>query len=133
MLETDFYRCACPLCAVDEESQASHGRWIEMMSIFNERQARLYAAEKALALGHGGITLVAQVVGLSERTIRRGIRELQGGSLGGMPESARRPGGGRKCIQEVDPSVLPELELLMGDTTAGDPMRLLVVVHGVGN
>jgi len=125
MLEKDFLGCTCSLCAVNDESQATHARWIEMMSIFDERQARLYAAEKALALGHGGITLVAQVVGLSERTIRRGIRELQGGSLSRMPQWARRPGGGRKCAEQVDPSLLSELELLMGETTAGDPMRLL--------
>jgi transposase len=125
MLGTDFRHSACPRCAVDEELQATHGRWIEMMSIFNERQARLYAAEKALALGHGGITSVAQVLGLSERTIRRGIRELQAGSLGEMPGRARRTGGGRKPAEEVDTFLVGDLELLMGETTAGDPMRLL--------
>lgn len=125
MLRTDFHHCTCALCTVDEESRATHGQWIEMMSIFNERQTRLYAAEKAMALGHGGITLVAQVTGLSERTIRRGIQELQAGSLGEMRERARRPGGGRKPSDEVDPSLVSDLESLMGENTAGDPMRLL--------
>ena len=95
------------------------------MSLFNERQARLYAAEKAMALGHGGITLVSQVLGLSERTVRRGIKELKAGNLGEMSERARRPGGGRKLSEEVDPCLVNDLELLMGETTAGDPMRLL--------
>ena len=94
-------------------------------AIFNERQTRLYAAEKALTMGHGGITRMAEILGLSERTIRRGIEELQAGSLHAMVERARRPGGGRKLSEEVDPSVVGELELLMGETTAGDPMRLL--------
>ena len=125
MLGTDFHRCACALCIVDEELRATHGRWIEMMSILNERQTRLYAAEKAMALGHGGITLVAQVSGLSERTIRRGIGELQAGSLGELQERARRSGGGRKPSEEVDPSLVGDLEWLMGETTSGDPMRLL--------
>ena len=125
MLGTDSYRCFCPLCAVGDGWQATHSRWIEMMSIFSERQARLYAAEKAMALGHGGITQVAQVVRLSERTIRRGMRELAAGDLGQFPERSRRLGGGRKPSEAVDPSLVSDLELLMGETTAGDPMRLL--------
>ena len=125
MVRTDFPRCACPVCVVDEGLRATHGRWIEMMSIFSERQTRLYAAEKAMALGHGGITLVAQVLGLSERTIRRGIQELRAGHLGEMTERARHPGAGRKPSEEVDPSLVDDLELLMGESTAGDPMRLL--------
>jgi hypothetical protein len=125
MLRTDLRGCTCPLCVVDEELRTTHGQWIEMMSIFNERQTRLYAAEKAMAMGHGGIALMTQVSGLSERTIRRGIRELQAGSLGEMPERARRPGGGRKPTEQIDPSLVDDLELLMGETTAGDPMRLL--------
>ncbi len=125
MLGTDLQGCMCPHCTTDEELRATHGRWIEMMSIFNERQTRLYAAEKAMAMGHGGITTMAQVSGLSERTIRRGIAELEAGNLGEMTEWARCAGGGRKLSEEVDPSLVSELELLMGETTAGDPMRLL--------
>ena len=87
MLGTDLQSCTCPLCVVDEELRATHGRWIEMMSIFNERQTRLYAAEKALAMGHGGIALMTEVSGLSERTIRRGIRELQAGEAVNLSKS----------------------------------------------
>ena len=74
MSRTGLQGCICPQCVVDDDVRATHGRWIELMSLFNERQARLYAAEKAMALGHGGITLVSEVLGLSERTIRRGSR-----------------------------------------------------------
>ncbi len=125
MSRTGLQGCICPQCVVDDDVRATHGRWIELMSLFNERQAWLYAAEKAMALGHGGITLVSEVLGLSERTIRRGIEELEAGDLGEMPERARRPGAGRKASEEVDPSLVDDLELLMGETTAGDPMRLL--------
>ena len=125
MLGTDFHGCTCRLCVHDEGLRVTHGRWIDMMSILSERQTRLYAAEKATAMGYGGITIMAQVSGLSERTIRRGIEELEVGSLCEMPERARRPGGGRKQSEEVDPSLVDDLELLMGETTAGDPMRLL--------
>lgn len=125
MLGTEFHACACDLCGLDEGVRATHGRWIEMMSILNERQTRLYAAEKAMAMGHGGITLMAGISGLSERTIRRGIQELRAGGLSQLPERARRPSGGRKPSEQVDPSLVSDLEMLMGETTAGDPMRLL--------
>jgi len=125
MVGMDFQGCACRLCVHDEGVRVTHCRWIEMMSILNERQTRLYAAEKAMAMGHGGITIMAQVSGLSERTIRRGVEELEAGNLDEMAERSRRPGGGRKRAEHVDPSLVEDLELLMGETTAGDPMRLL--------
>ena len=43
----------------------------------SERDRRLYAATEALKLGHGGVTYLAEVLGCSGRTIRRGIRELE--------------------------------------------------------
>ena len=64
MLRAALRDCACPRCVVDEAFRVTHGRWIEMMSIFNERQTRLYAAEKALTMGHGGITRMAEIFGI---------------------------------------------------------------------
>jgi len=125
MSGTDFQGCTCGRCGHDEALRVTHGRWIEMMSILSERQTRLYAAEKAMAMGHGGITIMAQVSGLSERTIRRGIEELEAGNLCEMAERSRRRGAGRKRAEQVDPPLVNDLELLMGETTAGDPMRLL--------
>jgi hypothetical protein len=34
----------------------------------------------------------------------------------------RRPGGGRKLIEEKDPAIVPALERLLADEMAGDPM-----------
>src|SRR5215831_8331383 len=34
----------------------------------------------------------------------------------------RRPGGGRKLIEEIDPAIIPALEKLLADEIAGDPM-----------
>lgn len=41
-----------------------------------ERDRRHYAAIEALKLGHGGIGYIADLLGCSERTIRRGTGEL---------------------------------------------------------
>jgi hypothetical protein len=49
MVGMDFQGCACRVCVHDERLRVTHGRWIEMMSILNERQTRLYAAEKAMS------------------------------------------------------------------------------------
>jgi hypothetical protein len=42
----------------------------------NERLTRIWAATEAIALGRGGITEVSKATGLSPKTIRVGIREL---------------------------------------------------------
>ena len=57
--------------------------------------SRLWAATEALALGHGGIALVARATGMARSTISRGIQELESGEALN-PDRARRPGGGRK-------------------------------------
>jgi hypothetical protein len=57
-----------------------------------EGDRRRYAATEALKLGHGGICYLAALLGCSERTIRRGLQELD--SLPQAPTGrSRRPGG----------------------------------------
>lgn len=98
-----------------------------LRSEFNERSRRLWAATEASELGHGGIMAVARATGLSERTIRRGYRELhpripaRGLSSGHM----RRPGSGRKPLEVHAPEVVAALEALVDPTTRGDPMSPL--------
>ena len=43
----------------------------------NERQRRLYAANEALKLGHGGVTYVTQLFGCHRKTIQRGMIDLR--------------------------------------------------------
>jgi transcriptional antiterminator len=43
----------------------------------SEHDRRAYAAVEALKLGHGGIGYIADLLGCSERTVRRGLAELQ--------------------------------------------------------
>lgn len=62
----------------------------------SEKDQRRFAALEAQRLGHGGITLIADMLGCSTKTISRGIGELD--SLDNDPASGRirRPGAGRK-------------------------------------
>ena len=116
--------CTCGLCSRDVQLRDTHVRWLGMLSIPNERQVRLYVAERALEIGWGGITLLARISGLSERTIQRGIQELRTGEL--TPgDFARREGGGRKWREDDDTTIIAALESLLDESTAGDPMRVL--------
>lgn len=70
----------------------------------NERQRRLLVAAEARGLGHGGIRIVAQAVGVSETTVRKGIAELDTEPL---PNGrVRRPGGGRKTVADKNPDLV---------------------------
>ncbi|MGZ3625029.1 MAG: ISAzo13 family transposase, partial [Ktedonobacteraceae bacterium] len=51
-----------------------------MKGWFNERQWRLYVATEAKRIGVGGISQVAREAGVTRKTIRKGIRELEAGA-----------------------------------------------------
>ena len=88
----------------------------------NEASIRLWAANEAIPLGHGGITMVAKATGLSRTTIHTGIRELN--DTAAVPVAAgriRREGGGRKKLVEKDPGLREALNQLVDPVTRGDP------------
>jgi hypothetical protein len=110
-----------------------------LRSIFDERMCRLWAAAKANALGYGGESQVAKVIGLSRVTIRKGKQELE--QLKGTPIETLKPlhpvhcredkqqqyrvrrlGGGRKLVEKKDPTIVAALDRMLTDETAGDPM-----------
>jgi hypothetical protein len=98
--------------------------FLRFFRTLDERQARLCAAERALALGWGGITRLARVTGLARDTITKGIAELRAGP----PPPAgrvRRPGGGRKKVEVVEPAVLTVLQEVVEASTAGSPQDAL--------
>jgi transposase len=90
----------------------------------DERARRRWAAVEALSLGRGGITAVSRATGISDRTIRNGIRELREGD---SPPAGRqrRVGGGRKPADEKYPGLLDALEGLVEPATRGDPQSPL--------
>ena len=105
-------------------------RWLRVLGTLNEYQARLYVAEKALALGRGGMTRLARLTGMSRPTIAKGAAELQSRRpLRAAAGRVRGPGGGRPRVEEADPSVRRELQRILDETTAGDPMSALKWTH----
>ena len=90
----------------------------------DERRRRLWAAAEARAAGWGGIAAVARATGISQSTIRNGLRELDSGERL-EPGRVRRPGGGRKRLVDQDPTLLEDLERLVDGDSRGDPEQPL--------
>jgi hypothetical protein len=106
-----------------DPEQALGAKYHDLLRHLDERQRRLVTAADARQLGRGGISLVSRTSGLSRPTIYQGLRELEEESL--PPGRVRRPGGGRKPVEAVQPGVLDKLEQLIDPATRGDPMSAL--------
>jgi len=89
----------------------------------NERAKRLVAAEEAMRIGFGGISLVSRVCGLSRVTITKAIGELHERPL--AEGRIRRSGAGRPQLVLQDPQLLDKLEALVEPLTRGDPQSPL--------
>ena len=87
----------------------------------DERTRRLWCAAQAQAIGHGGLTQVQGVTGMSRPCITRGMKDLAASPL--AAGAVRQPGGGRKRVTEHDPALLAALDALIEPTQRGDPMR----------
>jgi len=97
------------------------------MGTLNEFQARLYAADRALDVGRGGVSYLSRVTGLSRTTITKACAELQrrAAPRAPGPGRSRQRGGGRRTVEEANPALRRQLRRIVEETTAGDPMSLL--------
>jgi hypothetical protein len=94
----------------------------------NERSRRIWAANEAIALGHGGITIVSEATHMAKSTIAIGKKELLSitDSNPALEKTRiRRKGGGRKKLEDLDSGLLKELDSLVDPETRGDPESLL--------
>ena len=92
-----------------------------MLDKMPENLRRWNAAILATQLGYGGMKIAGEISGLSQPTIRKARRELEEDQVDWDCERTRRPGGGRKRIEQERPEVLHHLKKLVEDETAGDP------------
>jgi hypothetical protein len=95
-------------------------RYQRSEAFLDERGRRLFAANEALACGHGGVTAAAAATGLARSTINRGIQELRSGQ-NPIGNRVRRSGGGRKSAVTHQPGLPAALEALIDDAIRGDP------------
>lgn len=96
--------CQCPPCQDNAEhpDRVLHQRMNLFMSRLDEQQRRWYAALESWQLGRGGVRRVSQITGLSEKTIRRGRKELATLLAERPLTRVRQPGGGRRKAIEAN-------------------------------
>src|SRR3712207_4993925 len=95
-------------------------RYQQACKFLDERGRRLFAANEALALGHGGVTAASAATGLARSTLRRAIVELQSWA-NQAGTRVRRKGGGRKRAVVLQPELPAALEVLIADAIRGAP------------
>ena len=87
----------------------------------SEKDRRRYAAIEANKLGFGGIRYICRVLRCNDRTIARGMSELEKP----LPEDEKRirlPGGGRKSVLTTIPELDAAFQRVLENHTAGSPM-----------
>jgi hypothetical protein len=92
------YACPCAVCQQEEEdgaTQEHHRQMNLLLSRLEEQQRRWYAAREAHRAGAGGEQVVAQITGLSVKTIHRGQQDLATSLATRPTERVRLAGGGR--------------------------------------
>ena len=95
-------------------------KYTAIVNYLDERGRRRWAAAEARSLGWGGITAVAVATGISDRTIRTGIQELDDPDA--APANRQRAvGGGRRRREIEQPRLVAALETLVEGGTRGDP------------
>ena len=99
---------------------------LKYLSGLNEVDSRNYLGLWAIEEGWGGISKVNKLTGRAMDTIRKGIREIKSEEnikikIGRL----RKKGGGRKKIVDKSPDIKKEIENILEENTAGDPMSKL--------
>ena len=102
MPSTDLPACGCGACQQpdDHPNRDLHRQMILVFSRLDEQQRRWFAALESNRIGWGGETLLAQITGLDEKTIRRGRDELATSLAERPTDRIRLPGGGRPAVEK---------------------------------
>ncbi len=99
--------------------------WLRVFFTLSESQKRWFAAVKSFELGYGGISKVSRVTKLSRTTITQGQKELKSKKKLDQTDRVRSQGGGRKLSTDLDSNLEKNLEEILLETTAGDPMSTI--------
>ena len=106
---------------IDPYSAEVEAQMLNFYQSLSEKDRRRYAAIEAKKLGYGGISYIGRVLHCNDRTIAKGLSELEKP----LPENEKRvrlPGGGRKSTLATTPSLDAAFERVLQEHTAGSPM-----------
>ena len=106
MSSKPIHTCECDVCqqAKPNALKEVHHQMNVLMSRLDEQQRRWYAAVEAKGRGYGGIKELSRITGLTEKTIKRGMDELETDLSGRPTDKTRLPGGGRPRIEKKRPT-----------------------------
>ena len=104
---------------MNEETKLSE-KYKTILSFLSERQRRIYLAVEAVHFGHGGVTKVSRLSGVSRVSITKGKSELKE-NIRVPIEKSRRKGGGRKKATDKYPAIKAELKNILEPHTRGEP------------
>lgn len=85
--------------------EATEQRMKNVYDSLSEKDRRRYAAIEADKLGRGGQRYIAELLGCSEHTVRRGVSELDSLPDDDLGDRQRAEGGGRKRKLEQEPEI----------------------------
>lgn len=125
-----IHRCLCNSCQQHPFSETAHEHQAlnRLVAGLDERMRRLFAGFWANIFGSGGIERLAEITGMTAKTVRRGKKEFFHFS-GKRTSRVRHPGGGRKRVEATSSRLVRELDDLLQDTTAGDPVTGMKWTH----
>ena len=118
------YKAAIPqgdLLKKSVQSKTWRNNFRRLLEKMPENIRRWNAALLAIQLGYGGMKIAGEISGLSQPTLHKARQELENGQVDWDCRRQRRPGGGRKRIEQTHPDILDDLKTLVEDETAGNP------------
>jgi hypothetical protein len=101
-------------------------RYKKILPLLSEKDQRIVLGGDAEVFGHGGVTLVSKLSGVSRPTINLGKKELNTLIETAGLERIRRAGGGRKKEVVKQAGLEKALELLMEPISRGHPESVLM-------
>lgn len=93
----------------------------------NEKDKRHFASVESKLMGHGSKKYLANLLGISVKTIIRGVKEIENSeNLNQTFDRVRNVGGGRKDYEKKFTNIDNAFLDVLKDNTAGDPMDVNV-------
>ncbi len=110
-----------------EEILNIKSRFESIKNHLDEKTKRLFCAAEAKVLGRGGIKKVYKATNVSQKTISKGLKELnQIDTFDKKENKIRKSGGGRKKAIDKYPDIEKHLLALVEPTIRGEPQSPLL-------